>query len=163
MLATFGEMLTTVIGLGVAGVLLLFLEMFLPGLIAGVVGGVLLFAAVVVAYRDLGADAGNIALLAAVASTGFLWWWWATKFQHTRMGRRMTLAAASEGEAGIGSTLAALGGQVGTAITPLRPSGTVLVAGKRVDATTAGEFIDSGAQVRVVSTEGLAVVVRREG
>ena len=156
-------MLRTVIGLGAAGVLLLFLEMFLPGMIAGIIGGVLLFAAVVLAYREMGADAGNIALLAAVATTGLLWWWWATKFQHTRMGRRMTLAAAGEGEAGVSGTLASLGGQIGTAITPLRPSGTVLVAGKRIDATTAGEFIDSGAQVRIVKTRGLAVLVRREG
>ena len=156
-------MLRTVIGLGAAGVLLLFLEMFLPGMIAGIIGGGLLFAAVVLAYREMGADAGNIALLAAVATTGLLWWWWATKFQHTRMGRRMTLAAAGEGEAGVSGTLASLGGQIGTAITPLRPSGTVLVAGKRIDATTAGEFIDSGAQVRIVKTRGLAVLVRREG
>ena len=155
-------MLTTVIGLGAAGVLLLFLEMFLPGIIAGVIGGILLFAAVIVAYRDMGAGAGNIALLAAVSATGLLWWWWATKFQHTRMGRRMTLEAASEGEAGIGASLASLGGQIGTAITPLRPSGTVLVAGKRIDATTAGEFIDSGSQVRIVKTHGLSVLVRRE-
>jgi membrane-bound serine protease (ClpP class) len=155
-------MFTTVIGLGAAGVLLLFLEMFLPGMVAGIIGGVLLFAAVLVAYRDLGADAGNITLLAAVAATGLLWWWWATKFQHTRMGRRMTLAAASDGEAGLGTALDSLTGQTGTAITPLRPSGTVVVAGQRIDATSEGEFIESGAQVRIVRTHGLAVLVKRE-
>ena len=155
-------MLTTVIALGAAGVLLLFIEMFQPGIIAGVIGGVLLFASVVIAYRDLGAAAGNIALLAATAATGCLWWWWATKFQHTRMGRRMTLSATSTGEAGTGETLASLAGQTGTAVTPLRPSGTVIVAGKRIDATTAGEFLDAGTRIRIVQTHGLAVVVRRE-
>lgn len=156
-------MLTTVIALGAAGVLLLFIEMFLPGIIAGVIGGILLFASVVIAYRDTGLAAGNIALLAAAAATGCLWWWWATKFQHTRMGRRMTLAATSTGEAGTGETLASLAGQIGTAVTPLRPSGTVIVAGKRIDATTAGEFLEAGTGVRIVKTHGLAVLVRREG
>lgn len=156
-------MLTTVVGLGVAGVLLIFLEMFLPGMIAGIIGGMLLLASVVVAYTEMGPDAGNIALVAAVAATGLLWWWWATKFQHTRMGRRMTLAASSEGEAGISATLASLADQIGTAMTPLRPSGTVLVGGKRIDATTNGEFIDAGAHVRIVRTQGLSVLVRLEG
>ena len=140
----------------------MFLEMFLPGIIAGVVGGILLISAVVVAYTDMGTEAGNLVLIGAVAVTGGLWWWWATKFQHTRFGRRMTLAAASTGEAGLGNSLAALKDQIGTAITPLRPSGTVLVEGHRVDAITGGEFLDAGTRVRIVRTHGLAVLVRQE-
>ena len=154
-------MLTTVIGLGVAGILLLFLEMFLPGIIAGVIGGILLIASVIVAYQDMGPDAGNIVLLAAVAATGGLWWWWAAKFQHTRLGRRMTLLAASAGEAGPVEMLASLSGQTGNALTPLRPSGTVLIAGNRVDALTGGEFIEAGTPIRVVRAQGLAVLVRK--
>jgi len=154
-------MLTTVIALCAAGVLLIFIEMFLPGIVAGVIGGILLLAAVVTAYREIGFAEGNITLLAATTATGFLWWWWATKFQNTRIGRRMTLAATSTGEAGTGETLATLAGQVGTAATPLRPSGTVTVAGRRIDATTAGEFLDAGTPVRIIRTHGLAVLVRK--
>lgn len=155
-------MLTTVISLATAGVLLMFLEMFLPGIVAGVVGGILLLASVVVAYREMGTEAGNFVLLAAVAVTAGMWWWWATKFQHTRFGRSMTLMTTSVGEAGLGDQLAGLDGQSGTAMTPLRPSGTVLVAGKRVDAITGGEFLDVGTRVRVVRTHGLGVLVRQE-
>jgi membrane-bound serine protease (ClpP class) len=155
-------MLTTVVSLGVAGVLLLFIEMFAPGIIAGVIGGILLFASVFLAYRDLGTAAGNIVLLAAISVTTALWWWWATKFQHTRFGRRMTLVTSSTGEAGTGDQFAALADQLGTAVTPLRPSGTVIVAGQRVDATTAGEFLESGTPIRVVRAKGLAILVRKE-
>ena len=152
---------STVIALATAGVALLFLEMFLPGIIAGVIGGILLIAAVVTAYRDIGPAAGNITLLATTAVTGLLWWWWATKFQHTRFGRRMTLGASSIGTAQA-EGLAKLAGKIGTAITPLRPSGTILIAGHRVDAITAGEFIEHGTCVRVIRAEGGAVMVRRE-
>ena len=154
-------MLTTVIALAAAGVALLFLEMFLPGIIAGVIGGILLLASVVTAYESIGPEAGNITLVATTVVTAGLWWWWATKFQHTRFGRRMTLATTSTGTSQA-EGLAQLIGQTGTAATPLRPSGTILVAGKRVDAITGGEFIEQGAGVRIVRAEGSAVIVRRE-
>lgn len=154
-------MLSTVIALASAGVALLFLEMFLPGVIAGVIGGILLIAAVVTAYSDIGVAAGNVTLLAAGVVTAALWWFWATKFQHTRFGRRMTLTAAETGTSQAAG-LAELTGQTGTAITPLRPSGTILVAGKRVDAITGGDFVEKGTSVRVVRVEGNGVIVHRQ-
>jgi membrane-bound serine protease (ClpP class) len=155
-------MMLTVVSLAAAGIALMFLEMFLPGIIAGVVGGILLFASIIVAYRDMGTGAGNLVLIAAVGATAGLWWWWATKFQHTRFGRRMTLTASGTGEAGMGDQLASLHDQIGTALTPLRPSGTISIAGHRVDAITGGEFLDAGTRVRVVRTHGLGVLVRQE-
>ena len=155
-------MISTVIALATAGVALLFLEMFLPGIIAGVVGGILLIASIVTAYREIGAGAGNITLLATTAVTAALWWWWATKFQHTRFGRSMTLAATGTGTtqaAGLAQWI----GQTGTAATPLRPSGTILVAGKRVDAITGGEFLEQGTTVEIIRAEGPGVIVRRQG
>ena len=155
-------MISTVIALAIAGVALLFLEMFLPGIIAGVIGGILLIAAVFTAYRDIGVGAGNATLVATTAVTAALWWWWATKFQHTRFGRRMTLAATETGTSQAAGLLQ-LVGQDGTAVTPLRPSGTILIAGKRVDAITGGDFIEQGTTVRVVRAEGSSVIVRRQG
>lgn len=154
-------MLSTVIALAAAGVVLLFLEMFLPGIIAGVIGGILLIASVVTAYRDIGTAAGNITLVATASVTAGLWWWWAVKFQHTRFGRRMTLATTSTGTAPARG-LAQLLGQNGTAATPLRPSGTILIAGQRVDAITGGEFLEQGTLVRVIRTEGSGVIVRQQ-
>ncbi len=153
-------MISTVIAITAAGVALLFLEMFLPGIIAGVIGGILLIAAIVTAYREIGIGAGNATLVASAAVTAALWWWWATKFQHTRFGRRMTLATT-----GVGNTqasgLALLVGQSGTAASALRPSGIILIAGNRVDAITGGEFLEPGTAVHVVRAEGSCVIVRR--
>ena len=155
-------MIQTVVSLAAAGVLLIFIEMFVPGIIAGVIGGILLFAAVVVAYREGGTGAGNLVLLGAVAVTGGMWWWWATRFQKTRFGRSMTLGTSSTGLAGPQEMIASLSGQIGVAVTPLRPSGTVIIAGKRVDAMTDGESIESGAAIRVIRPQGMTALVRRE-
>jgi membrane-bound serine protease (ClpP class) len=153
-------MITTIVALGTAGLLLLFLEMFLPGMIAGLVGACLLIASVIMAYSDLGAEAGNVALLIASTASAGLWWWWANHFQHTRFGQAMTLKSASEGTTPLAG-LETFSGQIGEAATPLRPSGTVLILGKRVDAVTDGEFIEAGSSIRVVRAHGMGLLVRR--
>jgi membrane-bound serine protease (ClpP class) len=153
-------MLTTIISLGAAGLLLLFLEMFLPGMIAGIVGACLLLASVIMAYTDLGPEAGNTALLIASVASAGMWWWWANHFQHTRFGQRMTLRSASEGNSNAAG-LETFAGQVGEAATPLRPSGTVTISGRRMDAVTDGEFIEAGSMVRVVRAHGMGLLVRR--
>lgn len=55
-------------------------------------------------------------------------------------------------------------GQTGAAVTPLRPSGTIQLTGEnsqRVDVVTAGEFIETGAVVKVVDVRGSRVEVRQ--
>jgi membrane-bound serine protease (ClpP class) len=155
-------MITTVIGTGIAGLLLLFLEMFLPGLIAGVVGAILLLISVILAYADLGAEAGNLTLLIASLASGGLWWWWATRFQHTSFGKRMTLQTSMTVGAMAGD-LDQYAGQDGSALTPLRPGGTVLVAGRRVDALTDGEFVEAGTPIHVIRAHGMGLLVRKAG
>ena len=153
-------MLSTIVGLGAAGLLLLFLEMFLPGMIAGIIGAALLIVSVSKSYSAFGAVGGNIALVIALVTSGALWWWWANHFQNTRFGRRMTLQSQGEGSVGIPG-LAELVGQDGTAFTTLRPGGTITVDGKKVDAISDGELIEAGASVRVVRAQGICVIVRR--
>ena len=50
-------------------------------------------------------------------------------------------------------------GQSGTALTPLRPSGTARIGDKRVDVVTVGDFIPPNSSVRVVEVEGSKVFV----
>jgi membrane-bound ClpP family serine protease len=50
----------------------------------------------------------------------------------------------------------------GTAITDLRPSGTALIGGKRLDVVTRGDYIEKGSEVRVSAVEGSRIVVRKK-
>ncbi len=52
-------------------------------------------------------------------------------------------------------------GRTGTAATVLRPGGSVRFDGKLMDVISDGEFIEAGAQVRVVSADSNRIVVRR--
>ena len=50
-------------------------------------------------------------------------------------------------------------GRSGTALTPLRPAGTVRIGNKRVDVVTAGDFIPQDSNVKVIEVEGSKVFV----
>ncbi len=153
-------MLMTIVAWGAAGLLLLFLEMFLPGMIAGIVGALLLMVSVGKAYEFYGAAGGNTALIVALLASGALWWWWATHFQNTRFGRSMTLQDTGSGSS-VTHDLTALVGSSGTALTTLRPGGTVLIAGKKVDAISDGELIEAGTAIRIIRSQGICVIVQR--
>ncbi|MBS3757377.1 MAG: serine protease [Desulfobacterales bacterium] len=51
-------------------------------------------------------------------------------------------------------------GRSGKAITHLRPAGTALIEGRRVDVVSRGEFIEREKPVTVIAVEGNRVVVR---
>jgi len=42
----------------------------------------------------------------------------------------------------------------------LRPSGTAVINGKRIDVVTEGPFVERGSPIKVVEVEGARVVVR---
>jgi membrane-bound serine protease (ClpP class) len=51
-------------------------------------------------------------------------------------------------------------GQIGTAITDLRPSGTGIFGDERVDVVSESSWITEGARIKVISAEGYRHVVR---
>ncbi|MBN1517037.1 nodulation protein NfeD [Candidatus Sumerlaeota bacterium] len=50
-------------------------------------------------------------------------------------------------------------GMIGEAQSVLRPSGMVVIAGKRLDARTQGSYLEKGTRVRVIASDGQQVVV----
>lgn len=51
-------------------------------------------------------------------------------------------------------------GKVGVTLTPLRPSGTIVLDDERIDVVSEGTFIAKDKQVKIVKTEGSRIVVR---
>lgn len=141
----------------IVGVILLLLETVLPGMIAGIIGLSCLLAGVVVAYSRFGTSGGNIALIGTVVVLGVGLLVWMKFFPESRLGRTII----SESTVGnIDAEQPQLLHQTGTAFTNLRPSGTAVIDGRRVDVVTEGSMIAKGTPVRVVALEGIRVVVR---
>lgn len=80
-----------------------------------------------------------------------------------RLFSKLILADSTDREHGYTSSSSKddLIGLEGVAMTPLRPSGTVLIEDRRIDVVTSGDFIEKGARVRVTDTTSSRVVVDR--
>lgn len=146
-----------VITLLVAGAVLLLLETVLPGLIAGILGLLCLIGGVIQAYVVFGAEIGNYVLAGVVVALMIGTFLWVKYLPTSRAGR--IFASKSIG-GNVNAERPELLHQSGTTLTTLRPCGTALIGGRRIDVVTEGSFIEPHTPVKVVAIEGLRVVVR---
>jgi membrane-bound serine protease (ClpP class) len=151
-----------IIVLTLVGFLLLASEVFVPGMILGLLGVLCLVGAVAFGYAGFGPMAGTLILAGVftVSLVGFFAWMFA--FPHTAIGRRILLKNNLTSGEGLESR-PTLVGQEGVAHTPLRPAGTALINGKKIDVVAESSLIDVGEAVTVILQEGMRVVVRRKG
>jgi membrane-bound ClpP family serine protease len=149
--------MAVIITLLVVGALLLLLETVLPGLIAGIIGFLCLIAGVALTFRDYGAEQGSLVAMGTMIMLGIGTALWLKYFPDSRYAR-MFIAQKTVGELGVEKP--ELLNQTGVAHSNLRPSGTALINGHRVDVVTEGGLIERGATIKVVAIEGMRVVVR---
>ena len=146
-----------VIILLVVGVVLLLLETVLPGLIAGIVGLCCLVAGIALAYTRFDARLANLLLVAVLLLLVGGFACWVKFFPESRVGR---VFVSRRVVGNIDAEKPELLQQTGIAYTPLRPSGTAHLNGRRIDVVTEGPFVERGAPIKVVALEGIRVVVR---
>lgn len=150
------------IGLFVFGILLMILEIFLPGGIVGAIGFISIVSGLVMAAYDTqqGLASLGIAVLVTVVVTYFL----VKKFGFKGLINRFILGEAQTNEQGYVApkNQSDLVGKKGVALTPFRPSGTAKIDGTRVDAVSAGGFITAGTPIVVTQVEGGRVVVQED-
>jgi membrane-bound serine protease (ClpP class) len=146
-----------VIGLLVVGILLILAETVLPGIIAGVLGVCCVIAGIIEGYVRFGSHTGNIILLSVFFGLIAGFCLWLRFFPDSRMAK---LVVSNKVVGDIGTEQPELVNQTGTAFTNLRPAGTALINGQRVDVVTEGQMIERGASLKVVAVEGMRVVVR---
>ena len=146
-----------VLTLLIAGAVLVFAEFILPGMVAGFVGCCCLVAGIIASFVKFGSKTGSLTVLCVLIglAVGFSLW---IKFSPHSILARALISRDVSGD--IGTEKPELLNHAGTALSPLRPAGTVLMDGKRVDVVTEGQMVEKGAPVRVVAVEGMRVVVR---
>ncbi|NOV03486.1 NfeD family protein [Paenibacillus planticolens] len=154
--AGFGDL--AVFGIGLV---LLILELVVPSFgILSVLGAICLFGGVLLASPNP-TDAAvmlGIALLVAIVVIAFA----IKTFKHRGVWNRFILKEQLTTDKGFTSNpdRSYLVGLTGQSITPLRPAGTAIIQGERVDVVTNGSFISNAKEIVVVEVEGARVVVR---
>ena len=139
------------------GMVLILLEMLLPGLVAGIIGVICIIVGVSTGFARFGPEKGLWILLTAITLLLIIGALWLKIFPKSRYAQTL-ISRRSIGT--VGGEQKALLHEKGQAFTNLRPSGTALIQGKRVDVITEGPHILKGAAIEVVAIEGMRVVVR---
>ena len=149
-----------IVSLLILGMALLVVEVFIPGLVVGMMGILALIGATVLAYMHEGAGAGNLLVVVELIGGAIFMLWWFNYVPKSGFAQRWTLhtklpPAAPEFDV-------TLIGRLGEAVSPLRPVGIAAIDGQRVAVVSEGELIAKGEPLRVIRVEGNRVVVRRE-
>lgn len=150
--------LDLVIAVLVAGIAFILAEVFVPGGILGTIGFLLLVVGIVLGF-DYSRTAG-IWLLAGTSVCLLIGLWlWVKYLPRLPFTRRFVLNEDAADWHGFDASSQELVGREGVSHTPLRPTGTAIVDGKRVHVVTRGEMIEARTPLRVIQVEGNRIVV----
>jgi membrane-bound serine protease (ClpP class) len=155
----------------VLGVALILIEVFvIPGFgIAGVSGIILIIASLFLSL--IGSDPVldfegvsvaiiqlSVALLGAIVLVFIM----AKYLPKTNIFKKFVLSDAEKTNKGFSSHPPSkdLIGAEGIALTTLRPSGTAEINGKKVDVVTESEYVEKGQRLKVITVEGIRIVVK---
>jgi len=148
------EMIITLV---VVGVLLILVEVFVPGGIVGGLGLLFLVAGIVAGFFHsllfgLGLLLGSLVLGLAA------FWAWLRFFPRTNMGKRLILQRDAHTWQGYEQN-ADLVGKDGVTHSPLHPTGIAVIENRRLDVVTRGEMLPPGCPIQVIEVEGNRIVV----
>jgi membrane-bound ClpP family serine protease len=156
-LAGFGTIM-----LFAVGIMLIFLEFFLPGAISGTLGLAALIASLFIAGENP-LNMGISIFIAIGISIVVLFFMIKVLGRKMVLFNRMILFDSAKKEDGYVSNVnrTDLLGKEGIALTVLRPSGTAVFNNERIDVVSEGGFIDQNAKIMVIKVEGVRIVVRK--
>ena len=143
-----------------AGVLLIILEIFvLPGFgVVGIAGIVAIFASIILAAPN--PSTGLLMLVVALLVSVVIVIITLKNKKTRKFWSKLALSHTEEGYTSDEGKFYEFKGKKGEALTILRPAGTALIDGRRVDVVTGGEFITAGTPIEVILVEGARIVVR---
>src|SRR5665648_531229 len=152
----------SVVALFVVGIVLLILEIFVPGGILGLIGIIALITGIMQTVDTLAQGVFYVTLLLITLAGLF-----ALSFrmpQTRRLWERFALKTCQtqkEGYVVPKQSFDIFLDKQGIALSLLRPTGTADFSGERLDVVTEGTFITSGSKIKVIAVEGTRVIVRQ--
>lgn len=154
--------MTAIIILFLAGILLLAIEVFVPGVVLGILGGVLVIAGIAVAFGIYGAPGGFIALAVGIGLLVVTLYLELVILPRSRLAKSFSMTATVEGTSqGPIARLEEVIDRTGETATPLAPSGYVTVGGRRYEAFSQSGYLEKGVAVRVTGLDNFRLLVTK--
>ena len=147
------------IGVGLLGLILIYLEFYVPGGILGVLGGLAFLISTVLFVWEAG-DALYSALFVIVMVALLIF---TIRFALWKIKKKPEMFAQDEQSGYFASSFdQTLVGKDGEALTNLRPAGHVMVEGQRHQAVSESSYIKKGESVKIIGGEGARLICRRQ-
>lgn len=152
--------MNAIIILFLIGALLLAAEVFLPGAIAGILGGLALLVGSILSFGFFGFTGGLIASVAALALVGLMLYIELVVLPKTALGRKMVVEATVDATSQPPvASLESVVAKPAEALTTLAPSGYVLIEGRRYEAYCRSGHAAKGAALRVIGVDNFRLIV----
>lgn len=146
----------------VFGTGLVILEAFMPGFgIAGIAGVILEIVGIVLTNTYFGLTWSLIATLAALIFVGFAIFFSYRSAMKGRLSKSALILKDTEQSVPVPPDMKSWLDQKGVTVTALRPAGFVEIGGRRLNASTTGEFLSKGTSVKVTGAEGDHLIVTK--
>ena len=163
MLDLFASINTVSIVLFCVGLVLILIELFIPGF--GIFGGLGLLSLVLcVIFMANSLEQGLLLLLIVGIIVTLIALIVARSFRKGRLYRSsLVLKDIEDSKQGYVSNenVSRFEGKTGVSLTPLRPAGMAEIDGERADVVTDGEFIDRGEKIKVLKVSGRRILVKK--
>jgi membrane-bound ClpP family serine protease len=144
------------------GVLLLAGEVFVPGAIMGIIGGLAMMLGCVLSFQQFGPAGGAVATAIAVTLLGITLYIELKWLPRSRFGKKLVVQSASDATSQPAlASLEAVLGKTAEAVTTLAPSGYVLVEGRRYEAFCQSGHVAKGAMLRVTGLDNFRLIVTK--
>lgn len=142
------------------GLLLIFLEFYLPGAIMGIAGGIMVFSSIVLFAMDSESPLLTaLYVLGACVSLVFLIKFAIWRIRTAKPGTSIYSDASQDGFQASQFDATAVG-KIGVVVTDLKPGGHVVVDGKRMQAISQSGYIAKGGEVIVVGGQEESLIVK---
>lgn len=151
--------MTAIVLLFGSGVLLLALEVVVPGAILGIIGGVLMLIGVIVSFDQFGFQGGALASALALGLVGLALYLEFVLLPKSRLARMFSMSATVSGQSQPAVADRSLVGKRAVAVTALVPSGIVECDGRRFEAFSRSGHVNAGAAVSVVDLDNFRIIV----
>lgn len=152
--------MTAVVILFCIGVLLVAVEVVIPGGLLGILGGLALAGGVVAAFFEFGSTGGAFATVLAMVIVAITLYFEFVLLPKTRLARKFMMAGtvAGRSQPDVADRTAVLSREA-VAVTTLSPSGYVELDGRRYEAFSRSGHATAGTRMRVVDMDNFRLVV----
>lgn len=153
--------MTWIAGLMALGFALIMMEIFIPGGIVGLFGGLCLIGSVWASFDQYGLVGAIVSLIVSLIGVVACLWFEFKVIPKTAAGKRLFLQNRIEGKSQPDVGEQDLVGQEGTALTALSPTGYVKVGTQKLEAFSRSGFLDKGQSVKVEAVEQFRITVSK--